>query len=80
MAKQTKIAQIKNHFLSGRSLTHLEALGLYGTNRLSAFVLILKRKHNMNILTERKVTLAGSPYGRYHYIPNETTKVNPDGK
>jgi hypothetical protein len=79
MIKVTKTSLIKKHFLSGRSLTHLEALGLYGTNRLSAYVLILKKKHNMNILTERKVTLQGSPYGRYHYIPAETAKVGTDG-
>lgn len=66
--RYTKIGQIKAHFKSGRTLSHLECLGLYGTHRLGAYVHTLRKKHKMNIVTENKVTLAGAPYARYHYI------------
>jgi hypothetical protein len=45
----TKIAKLRAHFLSGRSLTQLEAIGLYGAYRLAA------RVHD----------LLGSPYAEY---------------
>lgn len=67
----TKTDQIKKHFESGRSLSHLECMGLYSTHRLGAYVFILRKKHKMNIVTENRVTLTGAPYARYHLVKEE---------
>lgn len=42
--KVSKIAYIKAHLASGKSLTQLEAIGLYGAYRLSARVHELKSR------------------------------------
>jgi len=72
MKRITKTAQIKAHFNSGRTLSHLECMGLYGTHRLGAYVFNLRKKHKMNIVTENRVTLAGAPYARYHLVKEES--------
>jgi hypothetical protein len=60
----TKIDKLKKHFLSGRSLTQLEAIGLYGAFRLAARVHDLKAK-GMKIETTIKHDPLGSPYAEY---------------
>lgn len=60
----TKIERIRQHFLSGRSLTQLEALGLYGAFRLAARVHELKAS-GMKIDTKMKEDPNGSPYAEY---------------
>ncbi|MCQ1855983.1 helix-turn-helix domain-containing protein [Neorhizobium galegae] len=61
----TKIERIRQHFLSGRSLTQLEAIGLYGAFRLAARVHDLKAQ-GMKIDTLMKEDPNGSPYAEYH--------------
>lgn len=68
MKRITKTAQIIAHFKAGRTLSHLECMGLYGTHRLGAYVHILRHKHKMDIQTENKFTLQGAPYARYHLV------------
>ena len=68
ITKYTKLYTIMQHFKSGRSLSHLECLGLYGTHRLGAYVHTLRHKYKMTILTENKRTLQGAPYARYHLV------------
>lgn len=60
----TKIERIRQHFLSGRSLTQLEAIGLYGAFRLAARVHELKAD-GMKIVTKMKEDPNGSPYAEY---------------
>ncbi|CDN47548.1 helix-turn-helix domain-containing protein [Neorhizobium galegae] len=60
----TKIERIRQHFLSGRSLTQLEAIGLYGAFRLAARVHDLKAQ-GMKIDTLMKEDPNGSPYAEY---------------
>lgn len=60
----TKIAKLRAHFLSGRSLTQLEAIGLYGAFRLAARVHDLKAE-GMKIETKMKEDPNGSPYAEY---------------
>jgi len=60
----TKISRIKAHLLSGRSLTQLEAIGLYGAFRLAARIHELKAG-GMKIDTFIKHDPTGSPYAEY---------------
>lgn len=60
----TKIAKLRQHFLSGRSLTQLEAIGLYGAFRLAARVHDLKRE-GMKFDTQIKRDPMGNPYAVY---------------
>lgn len=63
-ATNTKIAKLRSHFLSGRSLTQLEAIGLYGAFRLAARVHDLKAD-GMKIVTRMKEDPNGNPYAEY---------------
>lgn len=45
-------ARVREHLLSGKSLTPLEALRLYGCMRLAAIVLRLRKKERLNIVCE----------------------------
>ena len=58
----TKIERIRQHFLSGRSLTQLEGLGLYGAFRLAAPVHELKDKDMKIFYSLTKEEPNGSPY------------------
>jgi hypothetical protein len=60
----TKIQLIKDHFRSGRSLTQLEAIGLYGAFRLAARVKEL-RDRGWNITTDMREDPNGNPYACY---------------
>lgn len=63
-AENTKIAKLRAHFLSGKSLTQLEAIGLYGAFRLAARVHDLKAD-GMKIVTRMKEDPNGNPYAEY---------------
>lgn len=76
MSKPTKIDQIKDHLISGKSLTQLEALGLYGAFRLAARVHELKKK-GWNIKTEIKKDPNGNEYAEYHL--GDPPNLNPHG-
>lgn len=60
----TKIDKIKAHLLSGRSLTQLEALGLYGAFRLAARIHDLKAQ-GWKIVSTIKEDPNGNPYAEY---------------
>lgn len=75
MAK-TQLQQIKDHLRSGRSITPLEALGLYGAFRLAARIKDLRNK-GWPITTEVREDPNGKPYAVYtledkprHGLPN----------
>lgn len=63
MAK-TQLDHLKAHLKSGRSITPLEALGLYGVFRLAARVKELKDK-GWDIKTDIKTDINGKVYGEY---------------
>lgn len=63
----SQIAQVREHLQTGRSITPLEALGLYGSFRLSHIIYVL-RKEGMNIEMKRKRSLNKKPYGEYTLI------------
>ena len=56
--------KVLHHLNSGKSITPLEALGLYGSFRLAAVVHALKKK-GYDIITDIKVDMNGSRYGQY---------------
>lgn len=74
MAK-SQIAHLRKHLKSGRSITPLEALGLYGMFRLAARVKEL-RDRGWNIKTEMREDPNGKPYAVY-YMPEPVNKDLP---
>lgn len=69
--KPTKIERLKAHLKTGKSITQLEALGLYGVFRLAARVHELKAK-NWNILTEIKRDENGCEFAEYRLAKAKT--------
>jgi hypothetical protein len=59
-----------NHMLTGRSISPLEALGLYGVFRLAARVFELKGM-GVDIQKVTKVDINGKQYAEYSINPNE---------
>lgn len=49
---ETQRKQIKNWLESGRSITPIEALNMFGAFRLSAHIYVLKNDYDMPIETE----------------------------
>jgi hypothetical protein len=47
-----QVWNIKNHLHSGKGITPIEALELYGCFRLSAVIFVLRKEHKMNIKME----------------------------
>lgn len=63
---QSQIKQIKAHLQSGKTLTPLEALAAFGTFRLAARVLELKRpRHGMKIVTDVQQDSHGKTFAVY---------------
>ena len=56
---------IKNWLLSGKSITPIEALQMFGAFRLSAIIFVLKNEDNMNIRTDMIYEPNGRRYARY---------------
>ena len=61
---------ILNHMMTGRSISPLEALGLYGVFRLAARVFELKGM-GVDIQKVTKVDINGKQYAEYSINPNE---------
>ena len=59
-----------NHMITGRSISPLEALGLYGVFRLAARVFELKGM-GVDIQKVTKVDINGKQYAEYSINPNE---------
>lgn len=64
MTKKTKLDHLKEHLRAGKTITQLEAIGLYSLFRLAARVHDLK-KQGWNILTVEKRDANGSIYAEY---------------
>lgn len=52
LANPTQVAAIKAYLLSGKSISQLGALNMFGCFRLSAVIWVLRHEHEMNILDE----------------------------
>lgn len=65
----TQKKQIKAYLLSGKRLTQLDALNLFGCFRLAARICEL-RNDGMNIKTERITIPSGKTVAAY-YVPTE---------
>ncbi len=74
--RTTKIELIKEHFRSGKTLTQLEAIGLYSAFRLAARVEELRKK-GWNIITNLKIDANGTQYAEYYL--GEPQDLNPHG-
>lgn len=61
-------ARLKIHLLQGKSITHNEALRLFGTNRLAEYVRRL-REDGMPVITEKVNQGRVNSYGRYYLKP-----------
>ena len=59
-----------NHMMTGRSISPLEALGLYGVFRLAARMFELKAM-GVDIQKKTKVDINGKQYAEYSINPNE---------
>lgn len=60
MKKESQLKKVKSHLLTGKTITPIEALNLYGSFRLASLIHILRHKEGMDIVcdeTER--------FGRY---------------
>ena len=62
--------QIKAWLESGKSITPLDALNLFGSFRLGARIFDLKNDYGMNIKTEM-VEENGKRYARYSLVKDE---------
>lgn len=67
VAQRGSTARILQHLQEGRSLTPLEALGVYGVYRLSAVIHRLRRA-GYNIITEMRYDPNGKPYAEYRLV------------
>jgi hypothetical protein len=66
--------KVLHHLNSGKSITPLEALGLYGSFRLAAVVHSLK-KRGYDIITNIKVDMNGSRYAEYSLTDNNREQL-----
>lgn len=65
--KRHQIAQVLAHLIEYRSITTLEAFGLYRATRLSAVIHQLRERYGLNIFTEMlNCPDSGARFGRYH--------------
>lgn len=71
MKKTTKIDLLKDHLRSGKTITQLEAIGLYSLFRLAARVHELKAQ-GWNITTTMKRDHNGSEYAEYRLAKPNT--------
>lgn len=70
LKKKDILPRLKLWLLSGKEITHIQALRKFGTNRLSEYVRRLRRNENMNIVTITRIE-NGSMFGVYKYVPKE---------
>lgn len=60
MKKESQLKKVKSHLLSGKSITPIDALNLYGSFRLAALVHVLRHCEGMDIVCDET-----EGYGRY---------------
>lgn len=60
MKKESQLKKVKSHLLTGKSITPIEALNLYGSFRLAALIHTLRHKEGMDIVCDET-----EGFGRY---------------
>lgn len=78
--RESQNEKVKGHLVSGKTITPLEALRLYGCFRLGARIWDLKRKYGLPIVTERVVNEQGNHYAKYSLIQTDEPEVVKVGK
>lgn len=71
--------KVKAHLVSGKTITPLEALRLYGCFRLGARIWDLRRKHGLPIVTERIVNEQGNHFAKYSLPKEEPAGISENG-
>ena len=74
MEKITKHSQVKNHLITLKSITSMEAIELYGATRLSAIIYNLRDKgHTIETKSIKTVDRNGNSciFAKYIYLPKE---------
>jgi hypothetical protein len=68
--RESQNEKVKEHLVSGKSITPLEALRLFGCLRLGARIWDLRRKHGLPVVTEIVKGEQGKHYANIHYKRN----------
>jgi hypothetical protein len=71
--RESQNEKVKEHLVSGKSITPLEALRLFGCLRLGARIWDLRRKHGLPVVTEIVKGEQGKHYAKY------SLQTNPPG-
>lgn len=71
---ETKTAKVKEHLMSGKSITSWEAIQLYRATRLSAIIFELKNRHGLTIASEIITDENGAHYSKYFLKADPTLK------
>ena len=66
MKKESKLKKVKSHLLTGKTITPIEALNLYGSFRLAALIHTLRHKEGMDIVCDET-----EGFGRYSIATKE---------
>lgn len=72
--KKNVLPRLKTHLLLGKSITHMDALRMFGTNRLAEFIRQLRHDHKMKIECVYVNDDNGKVYGLYRLA--QKPKVN----
>lgn len=72
LKKKNVLPRLKTHLLQGKSITHIEALRMFGTNRLAEFIRQLRHDHGLNI-EMTWVVRNGSRFGEYRLAKKKRT-------
>lgn len=68
LKKKNVLPRLKTHLLQGKSITHIEALRMFGTNRLAEYIRILRHEHKMKIECVYVNDDNGNVYGLYRLV------------
>lgn len=61
----TQLCIIREHLLSGHTITPIEALNMCGCFRLSAIIYILRHDEGLPIMMSQPEATNGKPYAKY---------------
>jgi len=85
MKRETQRSKIKTHLQSGRTITPIDALEMYGCFRLAAIVHNLRDEDEMNIRTDLVTNRYGTKYAKYILVKSSINQsildeLNPTGE
>lgn len=85
MKRETQRTKVKKHLESGRSITPMDALEMFGCFRLAAIICNLREEDKMNIETELVTNRYGTKYAKYILVKSSVNQsildeLNPTGE